>query len=375
MIKVIHIITDLRQGGAETALFKLLSGIDRGKFENFVVSLREEGVFYKRIKQLGFDVKCLGYPPGIPNPKMIYDTMKVIGNYKPDLIKTWMYHGNLVGGLAGFLGKRAPIIWGIRHGSMDTGSTKTATRLVAQLGAKLSNFIPTKIVVSSHSSLEYHASVGYSKEKLVVIHNGVNLDDFRPDKAKRKTMRSELGFGPDELVIGTVSRLHPDKDMPTFLQAASLIFKRRPDVKFVLCGEGLLRENFATEKYLSEPSLLSACRFLGQRSDVAAVMNSLDVFTLPSFTESFPNVLAEAMACGKPCAVTDVGDCAFVVDDSGLAVFRKNPEALAYACLQLSNLAPIEREEMGKRTRQRVVENFSLGKMVANFEELFESCV
>jgi glycosyltransferase involved in cell wall biosynthesis len=375
MIKIIHIITDLKQGGAETTLFKLLSGIERSKFENYVVSLREEGVFSTKIKQLGFDVKCLNYPPGVPNPKMIYDTMKVINNYKPDLTKTWMYHGNLIGGLAGCLGKRSPIIWGIRHGSMDTGSTKTATRLVAQLGAKLSKFIPTKIVVSSDSSLEYHASIGYSREKLVVIHNGVNLDDFRPDVAKRQTMRSELGFGPDELVIGTVSRFHQDKDIPTFLNAASILLRDKPYTKFVLCGHGLTVDNLIASKYLADSTLLSACHLLGPRVDIPEMLNGLDIFTLPSATESFPNVLVEAMASGLPCVTTDVGDCAFVVGDTGLIVPPQNPEALAQAWSQLSDMTGLERENTGEKARQRVIEYFTLGKMVASFEELFTSCV
>jgi glycosyltransferase involved in cell wall biosynthesis len=291
---------------------------------------------------------------------------------KPQLVQCWMYHANLFGGLAAKAGGLGPIIWGIRHTSLE--SNKRATRLVSWMCAKLSLWIPKAIVCCSFSSSEVHQAYGYDVAKLKVICNGYDTSLFLPDRALREELRSELNLNNQQLVLGMVGRWNPQKDHDNLLCALSIIKKQGQDFVCLLIGPQMDRNNNELLSLIDSYHLQSQFKLLGSRSDIPSVMNGLDVHILSSaFGEAFPNVVAEAMACGTPCAVTDVGDAAMIVGNPEWVAPPKDPEHLANAIINILNALEREgRDAVGARCRKRIEENFSLSRMVDAYQVLWK---
>jgi glycosyltransferase involved in cell wall biosynthesis len=193
-VKIIHIITGLSTGGAEMMLFKLLSKINRDKFQPEVVSLTDAGPVADKIKTLGIPVHELGMKRGGFHPAAVIKLSLLLRNKKPDLVQTWLYHSDLVGGIAAKLSGRTKLFWSIRQSNIDADSNKRSTIWIAKTCAKLSSWLPDKIICCSHAAQESHVALGYSKEKIVVIPNGFNLDKFHPDNESRSSVRKELNL-------------------------------------------------------------------------------------------------------------------------------------------------------------------------------------
>ena len=203
---------------------------------------------------------------------------------------------------------------------------------------------------------------------MVVIQNGFDTDVFRPDPAQRARIRREWGIG-DELLIGVVARLHPQKDHATFLTAMALVAESHPSARYVLCGEGVSRgsEPFAS-MLAASPRLSERCLLRGSRDDVPAVLNALDIAVLSSaYGEGFPNIIGEAMACGVPCVVTDVGDAPALVADTGVVVSPRNAAQLASACVALIDMGAENRRRRGAAARRRVVGEYGLMRIADRY--------
>jgi glycosyltransferase involved in cell wall biosynthesis len=233
----------------------------------------------------------------------------------------------------------------------------------------LSRF-PDAIVVNSQAGMRYHGLE--SKRNVVVIPNGIDTTSFSPDPAAGRDVRKAWGVGEKEYLVGLVGRLDPMKDHPTFLKAASSMIRGHGKMKFVCVGDGPEPYKLELKDLARNLGLETSLIWAGERRDMPAVYNALDLATLSSYGEGFPNVVGEAMACGVPCVVTDVGDCTEIVGDTGCVVPPKDPMALAQGWEKLFSLPPEGRMELGEKARQRVIERFSLKKMVRRHEELFE---
>jgi glycosyltransferase involved in cell wall biosynthesis len=200
-----------------------------------------------------------------------------------------------------------------------------------------------------------------------VIPNGIDTQRFRPDPEARRRVRSEWGIQDHEQVIGIVGWLRPMKDHPTFLQAASLLAQERNHLRFVCVGAGPAEYRDSLLQLTRSLKLTEHVTWLGGRSDMPAVFNALDLLVSSSaFGEGFGNVIAEAMACGVPCVVTDVGDSKWVVGDTGEVVPPRDPVALVKASGKLLDRIP----HTPTQTRRRIVEQFSVEKLVADTEEV-----
>lgn len=371
-LKVLHVITGLHTGGAEIMLYKLLSGMDRRAFEPEVVSLMDSGAVGTKIQGLEIPVTTLGMRRGFANPLDIFRLAGRIRKSRPHCIQTWMYHADLLGGLAARVAGGVPVIWGIRHSNLDPQSTRRVTRWIARACALLSRRLPAGIVCCSEASRQAHAELGYAADRMTVIPNGFDLSAFRPDRQARLSVRGELGLPPEALLIGLVGRYHPDKGHRCFIQAASQLSSLQPEVHFLLCGTGVTMENPELSLWLREAGILTRCHLLGPREDIPHLTASLDIATSSSNSEGFPNVIGEAMACGVPCVVTDVGDAALIVGDTGLVVPPGHPGALAQSWLQLIKIEPEKRNSLGQAARRRIEEYYNLPLIVNRYEKLYK---
>lgn len=372
MFRIIHLITGLSTGGAEMMLYKLLSATDRTRFDPIVVSLMDRGTLGERLEALGLPVYTVGMVPGCPTLAALWRLIRLVRRLQPDLIQGWMYHGNLAALFAsGFSPGRIPVLWNIRQSLYDIKTEKRMTAILIRLGARLSSR-PARIIYNARVSARQHELLGYAADRRRVIPNGFDCDRFKPSENARLKLRRLLGLEDETLLIGHIARWHPMKDHANFMRAAARLAARRPDVHFVLAGRGVDETNSALMKMIQEAGLVGQVHLLGERSDVVEVTAGLDIASLSSaWGEGFPNVVGEAMACGVPCVVTDVGDSAWVVGDTGMVVPPRDAEALAGAWAALIEMWPEGRVRLGRAAHQRVVTKFSLVQIVRQYEALY----
>jgi glycosyltransferase involved in cell wall biosynthesis len=372
VIGVTHIIAGLAPDGAERMLHRLVSGMDATRFENEVISLTDLGPMAEKFEAAGVRVRALGMSRGSANP---YYLAKLAGWLRKlpaqQIIQTWMYHADLVGGLAAKLAGCAGLVWNIRHSELHPGVDKRHTIWTAKACAALSSRLPRRIICASESSRTFHEKLGYAHDRMEVIPNGFDLDLFRPDADAREAIRAELGVASSTLVIGYVARKHPVKDHRTFLEAAGLLHKQFPDVRFVLCGEGATPEDADLKLWSDEAGVREACYFLGRRDDIPRVINAFDIATSSSTSEAFPNALAEAMACGVPAVVTNVGDSRSILGETGSVVPPKDPKALSQAWAGLIQAGPELRGRLGEAARTRVQTHFAMPNVVRRYEAVY----
>jgi glycosyltransferase involved in cell wall biosynthesis len=372
-MRVLHLITDLMTGGAEMMLYKLVSRFDRDRFDTSIVSLRGRGTMGARIEAVGVPVYAMGMEDAGSGAAGLLRLVREVRRLKPDIIQGWMPHGNLCAALAGTMALRAQVLWNVRCSIDDLANEKAATRAVIRAGA-LGSARVRRIIYNSRVAAEQHEALGYPAAKRCLLPNGFDCERFRPSPETRRALRAELGLGESDVVIGMVARFHPMKGHETFFRAAGTLAARYPSARFVLAGRGVVPEDAGLAALVRENGLQGRVHLLGEREDTFRIYPALDVSSLASsWGEGFPNVVGEAMACGVPCVVTDVGDSAWVVGGHGVVVAPDQPEALAAGWASLLEAGAEGRARLGEAARERVVEHFSLERVVAQYEELYYS--
>lgn len=371
-VRVLHIITDLSLGGAERMLERLLRATDRGRFIPQVISLTGTGVIGERIASLGIPVRSLALSPSLPNPFAVPRLARWIRSSEPDVIQTWMYHADLVGGIAARLAGRAPVAWGLRHTTLDRETSKRRTIVVSRICARLSSRLPKRIVCCSQATRRVHAAIGYDESRMVVIPNGFDLRDFRPDPKARIDVRNELGLSEESILIAGIARYHPAKDHRNLLQAAALIAREHPLAHFILCGDGIDWSNEELVRLVDAAGVKDRVHLLGPRDDVPRLLSSVDIATSSSLTEAFPQVIGEAMATGVVCAATDVGDSAEIIGDTGRIAPPRDPEALARGLAELIEIGHEARRRLGEAARMRIRDRYEIGNIAEEYANLYE---
>jgi len=374
-IVVTHIIVDLKAEGAQSVLYRLLSGIDRRQFESRVITLTDVGQLTSRIIDLGIPVISLGMQHGVFDPLKFFMLVSLLRADDAHIVQTWMYHADLLGGLAAKIAGKKNIVWNIRHSDFVKRS-KRSTVWVRRIAAWLSGWLPSRIVVNAHSARKIHADLGYEDRKMMVIPNGFDLNVFRPDPDAKENVCAELGVAPDTQIIGMVARFALQKDHRTFLQAAAILSKVDPAVAFLLCGDQVDWDNEELVAWIDDVDvdLRKRMRLLGHREDIPRLLAAFDIATLSSsHGEAFPNVVAEAMACETPCVVADSGDAGVIVGDTGFLVPTKSPEVLAGVWQQILSLSAEEQRSLGKAARLRIEKNYQLSSAIQHYENLYLS--
>jgi glycosyltransferase involved in cell wall biosynthesis len=372
-MKIAHVIAGLSMGGAQMMLYKLLSRVDRTNFDSEVISLADVGPLDEKIRALGVPVRVLGMRPGVPDPLALSRLARWWRQDPPDVVQTWMYHADLIGCLAAKLAGRIPVAWNIRHSNQNVEDDKRTTLWTIRACAWLSGWLPERIICCSEASRRVHIELGYAARDMVVIPNGFDLAAFKPDQAARLSLRRELAISEDTVLVGLVGRFNAQKDHNTFVQAAARLSAHLPAVHFLLCGDDITPANNQLVEWITASGIGARCHLLGRREDMPRLTAALDIATTTSaYGEGFPNVVGEAMACAVPCAVTDVGDSAVIVHDTGKVVPPRDPSAMAEAWRMLTMLGPEGRARLGLAARRRVEKHFNLPAIVTRYQRLYE---
>ena len=371
-MRVVFIITSLVTGGAQAMLFKLLQNLDRNRFAPWVITLAGKGDIGLHIESLGIPVHALGMKPGIPSPIKFMRLVRLLRRLRPDVIHTWMYHADLLGGLAARLAGIKAVAWAIRNGDLSKKRSKLATRAVMKACAIASPWLPRSIVTCSEQAGAIHVAAGYCADKLVSLPNGFDLSRFRPDVWARAAVRAELALAPDTLLVGLVARHDPQKNHPGFIEVAARVHGVLPQVHFVLAGAGIDWHNDGLTALVNQASLTERVHLLGRRDDMPRLMASFDLLvSASSYGEAFPNVLGEAMACGVPCVVTDVGDSAEIVGNTGRVVAPGDMAGLARRLTELLQWSAEQRAQLGVLARQRIGDHYEIGDITRRYQAFY----
>lgn len=372
MIRVCFIATGLDLGGAEVALLALLQQLDRTRFEPSVVSLTSVGVIGPRIAALGVPVTAIGLrarPVALGSG--LARLVRQLRREQPDVVQTWMYHADLLGGLAARGAGIDKVVWCLHSSDPAPGVNKRATVAVARLCAGLSARVPRAVVSVSHAARDVHRRLGYRARRFPVIGNGVDITRFAPDPAAGAWLRETLDLPPAAPLVLHVGRFHPQKNHLGLLRAAARVHHARPDVHFVLAGKDVTLDNPALGPAIAAAGLGGVVHCLGPRDDAPRLMAGSDLLVLSSRSEASPLVLCEALASGIPCVTTDVGDARAMVADCGRTVAPGDDEALAAALLEMLALAQAERAALAQRSRQRALTHFDIRDMARAYENLY----
>jgi len=371
MMRVVHVIVSLYDGGAQAVLFNLLT--HDSNHEHHIISLTSEGKYSKPIAAMNIDVHHLDMPRGRFTIGGLRKMSQIIRRLQPDVVQTWMYHSDLLGGLIARLAGIRNIVWGIHHSTLDKTGTSRSTRVVVTVLAVLSKFIPKKIISCSEKALQIHADKGYPVSKLVFIGNGYDLEKFQPAARTIETLDLDIDAAQLEgkTVFATVARWDAQKDQRNLVDACKhLVEQGAPPFVSLMIGPNMDTGNTELMSYIKARGLEHCIVLCGSTRNVPSVMNAADFHVLPSaFGEAFPNVVAEAMSCATPCIVTDVGDAAAMVADTGWVVPPRDSKALASAIrLAMDECAQPDKWQARKTAcRARAVEHFDIHTMIGAY--------
>ena len=362
-LSVLFLITGLAYGGAETQLVNLATRLKKRGWEVRVVSMLSPQAFTEELKEAGIPLSTLNMRRGVADPRAVFRLVKILREWRPDIVHSHMIHANLLARVTRLFYK-IPVLISTAH-SIDEGGRwrEIAYRLTDSLADLTTNV--------SQAAVERYIRVGAApKDKIIFVPNGIDTSRFKPDRDTGWRLRNELGID-NYFVWLAVGRFEAAKDYPNMLQAFKMVVDKKQDTLLLLAGQGSLLEE--TRKLANELDLEDKVRFLGVRRDVPDLMNAADAYVMSSAWEGMPMVLLEAEACGLPVVATDVGGNSEVIlnNKSGYIVPPGDSEALAAAMMKMMSLPEAERRAMGRAGRAHIEANYSLERVVDQWEELY----
>jgi len=340
-MRLVLAIRSLNIGGAERQFIELVKNIDKNKFKVYVISMYggvlenevlKSGVKYYNLKKSGrYDIN------------FYFKYKKLLQTINPDVIYSFMGEMNLFSYWT--KPKHTKIIWGFRASDMDLKKYGKMSQFLFWLQKKYSKNID-KIITNSNASLQYHKKMGFFMDRAVVVYNGIDIKRF-----SKKTSNFKKEFHLKDIVIGMVARVDYIKGYDIFCEVA----KEYKNIDFIAIGDG-------DEKIKRD---CKNVKFLGSFKEIEKVYNGIDILVSASKSEGFSNSIAEAMACEVPCVVSDVGDSRFIVGECGEVI---KPNSIKDLKKGIDNILKKDLKSLAKCSRDRIVKNFSIEKMVKNTE-------
>lgn len=373
-MRIVHIIIGLGVGGAELMLKRLiLNSSQKNQFEHVVISLTDLGVVGHELQSKGIIVHSLGMKSPLSIPKIFLYIRKLLKKIEPDVVQTWMYHADFLGGLAAKSIGIENIVWGVRTTDVTLGRSKS-TVVLRKLCAWLSYSIPKVVVCAADAGRKVHEKVGYDPKKMKVIPNGFDFNVLKATPQQREVLRAECGVTDTEIVIGSVGRFNLIKNQQIFIEATALVAIKYPNARFLIVGRDNTWDNVELVSWIKQHDLEDRFILLGERSDVPICFAAMDIFCLHSKTEGFPNVLGEAMAMQLPCVATDVGDVKLLLGEAGKVVSLTAP-SIFRGIDELLSLDKNELSEIGIKAYQCIKENYSLSKITEYYNSFYKTLI
>lgn len=362
--RVVFLIRSLNYGGSEMQLTLLANGLAHSGYAVTLLTFYPGGPLLELLSP-GVVVRSLQKRSRWHIWGFLASLFRVLDEEQADVLYTFLPVANLIACLPKLRTRKLKLSWGVRASDVDLAHYDWFSRLTYWLERRLSR-CPDLIISNSAAGRHYAVSQGFpDNDRFIVIPNGIDIQRFQPDARLRMEMRNELNVSQDEALVGIVARLDPMKDYPNFLRAAAELARIDGKLRFVSVGAGSPDVVAALQEQARDLGLNQRMIWAGPRRDLPSVYNALDLLVSSSaFGEGFSNVLGEAMACGVPCVATDVGDARDILGDFGVVVQRGDSDALARGATSLLERAHREGTSLSAQVRKRVVENYSVEKLV-----------
>lgn len=364
MINVLNIIDTGGPGGAETVFLQIATRLDAARFRS-VAAVGGEGWLAQRLREGGLP-PCIVPAKGSFNVRYLSALFKLALRHKPDVIVAHLYGSAIYAGVLGRI-LRIPVI-SILHGQTDVARSGRLSSLKSAIVRSCSRQI---VFVSARLKNDLELHLGVSASRCAVIPNGVDTELFFP--SRDRGLRDEIGLPDETHLVGAVGNVRRPKAYDVLLQAARYLVGGSERFHFVIAGEcsGPLGE--ALTRLAGDLGIERHVTFLGLRSDVARILNNLDVFVLSSSTEGFSIACIEAMACGVPIVATRSGGPEEILEGgAGVLVPTGDPQAIALAVKHIASSKDTA-SALTAAAASRVRREFSLARMLARYEELLVS--
>ena len=369
MIRILFLIRSLEAGGAEKQLCDLVKCLDKRKYDIYVVTFYDGGKFRHELEGIHeIHLTSLGKKKRWDLLPLFWRFFVLVKKIHPQILHGYLDMSNLLCLLVGKL-SGVKVVWSMHSSYVDFSKYYWTDSWLFKILVWLSK-IPDLIIINSYAGKKYFIKSGYTPKNIVVINNGFDTRKFRPDQKAGERLRTHWKISNEQILIGLVGRLDPIKDHPTFIKACAIVAKKNSLARFVCIGGG--DETYKGEllKQVEEYGLSKKFTWSGHMDDMATVYNSLDVLCLSSYGEGFPNVVGEAMACGIPVVVTNVGDAAEIVGDTGKVVAVGDYKQLAKELIHFAAMPKADLKNLGIKSRERIKQKYSLEFMVANTEKI-----
>lgn len=374
-VRLLFLTRSLSYGGSERQLIALAKGFRKRGASVAVATFYSGGSLGRELESTGVSVESLEKRARWDVLGFFWRLLRLVRRVRPTIVHGYLATANILTVLLKPFCPSTKIVWGLRASNMKLEQYGHVDQIQSWVECKLSHFADL-IVVNSHAGFDFAAQKGFPQDKMVVIPNGIDVDRFCPDYSARQRMRQAWGISDREQLIGLVGRLDPMKGHDTFIKAAALLSRGRDNIRYICVGDG-------PEAFKQKLVALSKQVGLGHRliwvsagDDVGAIYNALDLLTsCSSYGEGFSNVIGEAMACGRPCVVTDVGDAKRIVGDTGYVLAPGNPPALVLAWQEALNAGGVEKASRSQRARERVIEHFSLERLIEETTRVLKTTV
>ena len=363
--KIIFISPDINSGGAENIIFNLAKATNKNDI--LLISLTDIGYYGSILRKEGYKIHSLNMKKNIfVFFKIIYLLILII-RFKPRIVQTWLYHANLVGGIAAKLLGVKKIYWTVHH---DFEYRNLYMMLEMRILVFLSYIIPDKIIYGSNPVKNNHVLNGYFREKSIVINNGVSTSKFRPIPELRDSIRKDLNITKKCLLLGNIARYIPLKDHETLLKSLKILKSKGINFKCLLIGQGLSNENREFKIRIKKYGLEDKVILYGKTYEINHILNAFDINILTSKKECSPISLIESMSTGIPCISTNVGDAIELIGDSGWVVNTSDYKSIAKLIMDI-NLDKKILKIKSNIARKRVEKNYPIEKMINKYKKLY----
>lgn len=350
-------------------LYKMLSKLKTiSSDEHMIIGLRKENKLRQEFRQVGVQVKTLGFNKNLLSIKKFFELRNILKDLEPDILHGWMYHSNMLANLTAPEG--AEIIWSTHHSLDHLHKEKKLTRFLIKLGPYFEKGISKHIYCSNTSNMQ-HQEFGYSSKCSQVIPNGIDINEFYPDKEKGAKFRKKCEIEYGKIIFGQAARFHPLKNQELLITVFSELHKKHPDAYLLLAGTGVNPKNEKLKNLIGNLGIENNVLLIGECNDMPGLLNAIDFYCSSSLSEAFPMVLGEAMACGTPCIATDVGDSSFIIGDNGWVVDIQDNKSFVQGMAEMICLEDDEYDELGKAARDRIKQKFSLESIAKEYNNLY----
>jgi glycosyltransferase involved in cell wall biosynthesis len=364
-LDVLFVISSLDRGGSERQMINLAAGLiglgHRAKIGTLVKpgSLAEEAQ--------GRGIPVIDFSGGAGSlPRGLLGFRRFVKAERPDVIHPYLPRDNALVSLLRPLLRPSKVVWGVRASDVDLTKYSPTTRLLWPFVVKMSRRADL-LITNSEAGAEYHVAEGYPSDRMHVVYNGIDTNNFDHHPLAGQSFRRNLGIELDTPLLGLIGRFDPMKGHDRLADIVARIRSHIPDVHVVAVGSHTSDQSFELQRSFQRNGVPGCLTLVAEVADPADAFNACDVVLLPSYSEGFPNVLAEALACGTPTVAFDVGDAEAISAGLCPVVDQNDIEAFASAVVEMINHPP-DSESL----RRHIQANFSLEQLASRTADLLE---